>query len=147
MPKQLRVSSSCPASALVLDNGPQFCSEEFATFLKANGVRHIRCAPYHPASNGLVERFMRTFKQALKARESSGLPLQHCLASILFGYWTTPHATTGCSLSVLFLGRELRTHLDLLRPICEDHVVPSSSTKCSIMTSMPNVSSFRLDSG
>ena len=69
---------------LVSKNGPQFCSEEFATFLKANGVRHICCALYHYALNGLVERFMRTFKQALKTHESSGLPLQHYLASFLF---------------------------------------------------------------
>ncbi|XP_056144368.1 uncharacterized protein K02A2.6-like [Lampris incognitus] len=47
---------------LVSDNGPQFCSEEFATFLKANGVKHIRSAPYHPATNGLAERFVQTFK-------------------------------------------------------------------------------------
>ena len=69
---------------LVSDNDPQICSEELA----------IHCAPYHPASNGLVERFVRTFKQALKTRESSGLPLQHCLASFLFGYHSTPHTTT-----------------------------------------------------
>ncbi|XP_056135399.1 uncharacterized protein K02A2.6-like, partial [Lampris incognitus] len=45
---------------LVSDNGPQFCSEEFATFLKASGVKHIRSAPYHPATNGLAERFVQT---------------------------------------------------------------------------------------
>ena len=38
---------------LVTDNGPQFVAEEFATFAKLNGIKHIRCAPYHPASNGL----------------------------------------------------------------------------------------------
>ena len=57
---------------LVLDIGPQFCSEEFAIFLKEHGVMHICCAPYHPASNGLVERFVRICKQALNACESSG---------------------------------------------------------------------------
>lgn len=31
---------------LVSDNGPQFWSEEFSTFLKFNGVKHIHTAPY-----------------------------------------------------------------------------------------------------
>ena len=33
------------------DNGPQFCSRELSTFLQENGIKHIRRAPYHPASN------------------------------------------------------------------------------------------------
>ncbi|XP_037092355.1 uncharacterized protein K02A2.6-like [Pollicipes pollicipes] len=40
---------------VVSDNGPQFVSEEFSTFLEANGIRHTRVAPYHPASNELAE--------------------------------------------------------------------------------------------
>ena len=52
---------------LVSDNGPQFVSEEFRSFLKRNGVKHIRCAPYHPSSNGAAERFVQTFKRAMQA--------------------------------------------------------------------------------
>ena len=48
---------------IVSDNGPQFVSEEFEIFLKENGVRHIRSAPYHPASNGEAERAVRTFNR------------------------------------------------------------------------------------
>ena len=48
---------------LVLDNGPQFTAVEFQHFLKGNGVKYILCTPYHPSSNGLAERFVRTFKQ------------------------------------------------------------------------------------
>ena len=46
---------------LVSDNGPQFISSDFAEFMKKNGIKHIRCAPYHPSSNGLAERFVQTF--------------------------------------------------------------------------------------
>ena len=53
---------------LVSDNGPQFTSDDFAQFMRANGIKHIRCAPYHPSSNGLVERFVQTFKRAMKVK-------------------------------------------------------------------------------
>ena len=101
---------------LVSDNGPQFTSEEFGTFLKRNGVEHIRCAPYHPSSNGLAERFVRTFKEAMKAGEKDGLPRQHRLENFLLTYRATPHSTTGTTPSMLFLGREVRTRLHLLGP-------------------------------
>ena len=58
---------------LVSDNGPHFTAREFADFVCDNGIRHIRTAPYHPASNGAIERFIRTFKQAMKAGEGNGL--------------------------------------------------------------------------
>nr|XP_039248881.1 uncharacterized protein K02A2.6-like [Styela clava] len=51
---------------LVSDNGPQFSSHEFANFLKANGIKHKKSAPYHPASNGAAERFVQTFKRAMR---------------------------------------------------------------------------------
>ena len=41
---------------IVSDNGPQFVSKEFETFLNKNGIRHVRSSPYHPQSNGKIER-------------------------------------------------------------------------------------------
>ncbi|CAC5395123.1 unnamed protein product [Mytilus coruscus] len=40
---------------IVSDNGPQFTSSEFETFLKKNRVKPILSAPYHPTSNGEAE--------------------------------------------------------------------------------------------
>ena len=93
---------------LVSDNGPQFVSAKFNEFCTENGIRHIRVSPYHPSSNGLAERFVQTFKTAMKKGEREGLSVEHRLAVFLLSYRTTPHATTGVSPSVQFMGRPLR---------------------------------------
>ena len=41
---------------VVSDNGPQFVSEEYQTFLKMNRVKCTLVSPYHPASTGFAER-------------------------------------------------------------------------------------------
>ena len=101
---------------LVSDNGPQFTSSEFAEFIKANGIKHIRCAPYHPSSNGCAERFVQTFKRAMASGIHSSLSREQQLMSFLLTYRTSAHSTTGVSPCKLFFNRELRTQLDLLFP-------------------------------
>ncbi|XP_039520330.1 uncharacterized protein K02A2.6-like [Pimephales promelas] len=103
-----------PLVQLVSDNGPQFTSHEMGTFLQANGVQHITSSPYHPATNGLAERFVQTLKHALKA--SLGQGTFQRLHSFLLCYRSTPHATTKVSPASLLFNRELRTSLELLKP-------------------------------
>ena len=105
---------------LVSDNGPQFTSAEFAVFLRKNGVKHIYSSPYHPSTNGLAERFVRTLKAAMKNKEIKD-PHQR-LMDFLLSYRTTPHSTTNSSPCELFMQRSLRTQLDLLRPELEETV-------------------------
>ena len=112
---------------LVSDNGPQFVSDEFKTFLEGNGVKHLRSAPYHPATNGAAERLVQTIKQALKAAHQQGMPLEKALPTFLLRYRITPHATTGAAPSTLFLGRTPRTRLNLLRSSVADHVFRQQS--------------------
>ena len=101
---------------IVLDNGPQFISSEFATFLKQNGVKHICSAPYHPSTSGLAERFIQPLKQSLKATQNTGRSLSHRLYDFLFTYHQSVHSTTGKTPSSLFLQRELGTRFHLLQP-------------------------------
>ena len=101
---------------LVTDNGPQFTADAFQHFTQMNGIRHTRSAPYHPASNGLAERFVQSFKMSLKASVNDGRSLTQRLSSFLLTYRTTAHATTGVPPCKLLTGREFRTRLSLLRP-------------------------------
>ena len=75
-----------------------------------------RSTPYHPATNGLAERFVQSFKQGLKVSQSLGLSLNCRISYYLLLYRSTPHSTTGVTPSSLFLKREMRTRFDLLRP-------------------------------
>ena len=76
---------------------------------------------FHSASNGLAERFVQSLKTGLKASLDSGLPLQQRLANFLLTYRSSPHANTEISPCSLFLHRQVRTRLDLLRPNLETH--------------------------
>ena len=98
---------------VVSDNGPAFVSKEFEEFMKNNGIRHVKSAPYHPSTNGLVERAVQTFKKAIKKQSGT---LQTRLSRFLFKYRTTPHTTTGISPAELRWGTKLRSHLTLLQP-------------------------------
>ena len=99
---------------VISDNGTCFTSTEFADFMKKNGIRHSTTAPYHPSSNGLAERAVRTFKEAMKRAESGSIETK--ISRFLFRYRNTPHSTTGRSPAELLLGRKPKTHLDKLRP-------------------------------
>lgn len=99
---------------VVSDNATAFTSSEFAEFLKRNGIRHIRTPPYHPASNGLVERMVQTFKEGMKRLKQGSLNTR--LARFLFKYRLTPHSSTGVSPAELMFGRKLRSQFDLIKP-------------------------------
>ena len=99
---------------VVSDNGSNFVSSEFKSFLQKNGIKHITSAPYHPSTNGLVERAVQTFKQGMKKQGDGSVDTK--LARFLLSYRITPQSTTGESPAQLRWGRSLRSHLDLLRP-------------------------------
>jgi len=53
---------------LLSDNGPCYLSKELKTYLGRKDIQHIRSAPYHPMTQGKIERYHRSMKNVVKLR-------------------------------------------------------------------------------
>ena len=51
---------------LLSDNGPCYLSGELREYLAEQGIRHTRGAPYHPMTQGKIERYHRSMKNVVK---------------------------------------------------------------------------------
>lgn len=50
---------------LLSDNGPCFVSKALRDFLEDVEMKHVRCKPYHPMTQGKIERYHRSMKSVL----------------------------------------------------------------------------------
>jgi putative transposase len=53
---------------LLSDNGPAYLSGDLRDFLADRQMQHIRSAPYHPMTQGKIERWHRSMKNVVKLR-------------------------------------------------------------------------------
>lgn len=51
---------------LLSDNGPCYLSHELKSYLEKQGMAHTRGAPYHPMTQGKIERYHRSMKNIVK---------------------------------------------------------------------------------
>ncbi len=58
---------------LLSDNGASYISGELADYIKGQGMSHVRGAPYHPQTQGKIERWHQTLKNRILL-ENSFLP-------------------------------------------------------------------------
>jgi transposase InsO family protein len=58
---------------VVTDNGSQFRGKDFKELVRNFELEHIRIRPYHPESNGRLERFHRSTRDALSDQELRNL--------------------------------------------------------------------------
>ena len=97
--------------SLRTDNGPQFVSEEFESFLQVHGVEHRRTTPLWPQANGEAEHQNSSLLKSLQIANVERKNWRTELVTWLAAYRSTPQATTGATPFYLMFGREMLPQL------------------------------------
>ena len=107
------------------DRGPQFTSAVWAVLCVKLNILHNQTTAYQPQSNGMVERFHRQLKDALRARECVAEWAAH-LPWVLLGLRAAPKEDSAVSSAELVYGSPLRLPGQLLdrTAVAEGAAVP-----------------------
>ena len=93
---------------ILTDQGANFTSKLLTELYRMLHVRPIRTTPYHPQTDGLVERFNQTLKSMLKKSLGKGVRREKdwdlMLPYLLFAYREVPQSSTGFSPFELLYG-------------------------------------------
>lgn len=97
----------CPIT-ITTDQGRQFESNLFSSLSKLLGIDKNRTTPYHPQSNGIIERWHRCLKTALRARLHNNSKWIEELPIILLGLRAAVRTDTEVSPAELTYGSRIR---------------------------------------
>lgn len=101
---------------ILTDQGTNFTSRLMGQLNTQLGIKAVRTTPYHPQTDGLVERFNQTLKNMLrKFVADTGKDWDKWLPFVLFAYREVPQASTGFSPFELLYGWQVQGPLDLLK--------------------------------
>ncbi|ETE60980.1 Ty3b-g, partial [Ophiophagus hannah] len=105
---------------IVIDREKNITSQTMNLLYKKLGIKRIKISPYHPQSDGLVERFNQTLKQVLrKFISETGSDWDRWLLVLLFAYWELSQASMEFSPYELLCGPKVRRPLQMVREIWE----------------------------
>lgn len=122
---------------VLTDQGTAFLLNTLGQIYGLLDIKGIRTTPYHPQTDGLVERYNQTLKSMLrKFVAANGKDWDRWLPYLLFAYREVPQASTGFSPFELLYGRQVRGPLDVLREAWEG---PGTPKTCSIVADVLQV--------
>jgi len=77
-------------------------------------IKHLLSTPYHPQTNGLVERFNKTLCESIAKVTKNLQEWDSAINSVLFAYRTAKNSTTKFTPFYLTYGREARLPITAL---------------------------------
>lgn len=101
----------CP-QIILSDRGTHFNNNTIKKLMEKFTINHLLSTPYHPQTNGLVERFNRTLCESLARLTLKNNDWDLYIAPTLFAYRTTKHSTTKIEPFFLVYGRSARLPMD-----------------------------------
>nr|VZH91271.1 unnamed protein product [Spirometra erinaceieuropaei] len=102
-------------STITTDRRAQFESNLFQSLLSFLGCTHIRTTAYHPAANGMVERFHRQLKASLRAAADPENWTDH-FPLVLLGIRSALKPDLDCSAAELVFGATVRLPGEMISP-------------------------------
>lgn len=112
---------------VLTDQGTAFLSNTLGQVYGLLDIKGIRTSPYHPQTDGLVERYNQTLKSMLrKFVAANGKDWDRWLPYLLSTYREVPQASTGFSPFELLYGRQVRGPMDVLREAWEGPGTPKT---------------------
>jgi Integrase zinc binding domain/Integrase core domain len=109
--EQIICQHGCP-QIILSDRGTHFNNQMVKKLTEKFKINHLLSTPYHPQTNGLVERFNRTLCESLAKLSLKNNDWDLYIAPTLFAYRTTKHSTTKIEPFFLVYGRAARLTID-----------------------------------
>jgi hypothetical protein len=106
---------SCPQKILS-DRGSHFNNQVIKLLMDKFKVKHGFSTPYHPKTNGLVERFNKTLCEALAKLGQENKQWDENIPSVLFAYRTRKQDSSKMKPFYLTYGRNERLPTDISEP-------------------------------
>lgn len=91
---------------ITTDQGRQFEADLFKCLTNILGIERIRTTSYHPQANGLVERWHRALKSAIRCHEDKGWA--EALPTVLLGFRSVLREDLNATSSELVYGTPIR---------------------------------------
>jgi hypothetical protein len=105
-------------TCILTDNGSHFTAQMMNNLLQQLGVVHLYSTPYHPATNGQIERFNATMDGKIAALcNERRTNWDEMLPFVTFNYNTSTHATTKHTPFEMMHGRRPTLPFDQQRDV------------------------------